>query len=140
MGIQKKFFFLAGVVGVIMFLVSCIGYYFSSTALNTSIEGEMNSVVDSQKNKLVGWLSDKEAFAYSAARLMHVHDDGTRTEQQLQDMLGIIGEDADKVTELGVGVKTGTMFAYRSGSSTGKIIPAERQWYKDGVAAGGKVA
>lgn len=41
MGIRQKFFALAGVAGVIMAIVSGVGYYLASSHLSSSVEREI---------------------------------------------------------------------------------------------------
>lgn len=39
MGIKQKFLALTGIVGLMLALVSALGYYMAQSALNTSIQG-----------------------------------------------------------------------------------------------------
>ena len=70
MGIKQKFFALSGVVGLLLAIVSIIGYYTASTNLNASIEGEINYTVRAEAEELEGWLREKKASATYAASLM----------------------------------------------------------------------
>lgn len=43
MGIKKKFLFLTGVVGVLLALVSALGYFMAYRALDASIQDEISA-------------------------------------------------------------------------------------------------
>ena len=139
MGIQKKFFLLAGIVAVIMLAISCAGYYVASSALEEGINSEMTEVVESHNNKLSGWLDEKAALTMAVARNMHQVDDGTRDEAALRPYLNVIGEDKEVLLDVTIGREDKVMFSYHAESSTGKTDPTSRGWYKQGKAANGKL-
>lgn len=43
MKIRQKFFVLSGIVGVIIAVMSCVGYYTAYTNLERSVEGELSA-------------------------------------------------------------------------------------------------
>ena len=49
MGIRQKFFLLAATAGIIMAVVSCIGYFTAYTNLEASVEQEMGRDFDLQE-------------------------------------------------------------------------------------------
>lgn len=75
MGIRQKFFVLAGAIGMVIALVSAIGYYTAYTHLTNSIEEGMMAAVSTQSEAVDGWLQAKSQVAVSAARLLHSVDD-----------------------------------------------------------------
>ena len=70
MGIRQKFFMLVGVVGVILVIVSGVGYYNAYTHLSNSIESEIGAVVAQEGGVMDTWLQKKGAGAANAARLL----------------------------------------------------------------------
>ncbi len=136
MGIRQKFFVLAGIVGIIMAVVSGIGYTLAYNNLHSSIEGEITSVMDGASNKLEGWLSMKRQVAVSAADLMHKMDDGTRSPEQLRSLLAGAGEDENSVSDLIVGNSAGVCIGYRAGDLTPKLNPVNLRFYNEPKASG----
>ena len=49
MGIKKKFMALTGVVGVMLIVVSLLGYFMAYRALDTSIQGEIAANMEAQR-------------------------------------------------------------------------------------------
>ena len=45
MKIRQKFFLLAGVTGLIMAIMSCVGYYTAYNNLEKTVEGELNATI-----------------------------------------------------------------------------------------------
>ena len=139
MGIRQKFFALAGIVGLIMAIVSGIGYTLAYNNLHASIEGEITSGMDAASNKLEGWLSMKRQVAVSAADLMHKADDGTRSPEQLRALLAVGGEDANAVSDLVVGNSAGVCIGYRSGDLTPKLNPLNMRFFNETKSSGNVV-
>ena len=55
MGLRKKFFVLAGLAGLLMAIVSIVGYFTAYNALEESVEGELRETVEAQSKQLDGW-------------------------------------------------------------------------------------
>ena len=68
MGIRQKFFVLAGVAGLIMAIVSGVGYYTAYSNLANSVEKEILATVEVEGQSLNGWLREKAEPAVAAAR------------------------------------------------------------------------
>ena len=136
MGIRQKFFALAGVAGVIMAIVSGVGYYLASTHLSSSVEREITDTMQGTANKLDGWLAAKKQVAVSAADLMAKQDDGTKSPEQLRSLLAVAGEDVNAVSDLIVGNSDGTIVGYRAGNLAPKLNPVTMRFYKLPKASG----
>lgn len=74
MRMRQKFFVLAGITGLIMAIVSCIGYYTAYTNLETSVESELNENMKKEAASVDGWLREKSSYAVGAARLIATMD------------------------------------------------------------------
>ena len=133
MGIRQKFFVLAGVAGLIMAIVSGVGYYTAYSNLANSVEKEILATVEVEGQSLNGWLREKAEPAVAAASLMHELD-GHPELRNMHEMMGLGA--ADKDISLTHGNEDGLFMSWTSGDRTGKIDPRQRPWYKDGKAAG----
>ena len=67
MGLKQKFLALAGVVGLLMAVMSIIGYYMASSNLQESVETELRATVARDAANLDGWLREKKAVDVSTA-------------------------------------------------------------------------
>ena len=92
MGIRQKFFLLAGLIGIIVAIVSCMGYYTAYTNLEASVEQEISAAVDTQGARMDGWLRQKAVPALSAASLM-TELDGQESLSNMHDMMSLAASD-----------------------------------------------
>ncbi len=134
MGIRQKFFMLSGVVGLLLAIVSVIGYYTASTNLNQSIEGEINYTVRAQAEQLEGWLREKKASATYAASLMTGFK-GNMSRIKSIDSLSSVASDKE-ILDLNIGTEDGYFASLRTGDGTGRFDPRTRPWYNDAKKAG----
>ncbi len=133
MGIKQKFFVLSGIIGAIMAIVSCIGYYTAYSNLEDSVEKELMATVGVQGQSLDGWLKEKAVPAAAAANLMTSFD-GRTNPADMKEMMSIASTDKE-IMGLTNGNESGT-FLSGTEDNTGKIDPRGRGWYKDAKAAG----
>jgi len=129
LNVRQKFFVLAGIVGLIMVIVSCVGYYNAEKSLENSIRQEMNAGLESQTNQVEGWINGKEKIVRSAANLMHIMEDGTNSPDDIRKIFGFIGDDKE-ILEIMVGNEEGLSVAYRAGNMQGKLDARQRPWYQ----------
>ena len=134
MGIKQKFFALSGVVGLLLAVVSIIGYYTASTNLNASIEGEINYTVRAEAEELEGWLREKAASATYAAGLMTGFN-GNMAKIKSIDSLSSVANDKE-ILDLNIGAEDGYFASLRTGDGTGRLDPRTRPWYNDAKKAG----
>ena len=59
MRLREKFIVLTALSGLLVVIVSIVGYWNASTNLEESIEAELAANVAAQTNKLDGWLVSK---------------------------------------------------------------------------------
>ena len=133
MGIKQKFFMLSGLIGAIMAIVSCIGYYTAYSNLEDSVEKELMATVETQGEALDGWLREKAVPAVSAANLMASFN-GDITTNDIQKMMALASSDKE-IMGLTNGNESGA-FMDAKADNTGKVDPRGRGWYKDAKAAG----
>ena len=137
MKIRQKFFVLSGLVGVIIAVMSCVGYYTAYTNLERSVEGELSATVGAEAQGLDGWIHGKANYAVAAATIMPTV--GNRgAVPQMQELLKMVASDKE-VVGLVNATETGTFVSAKK-DNTGKVNPQERGWYKQAKAANGKLS
>ena len=137
MKIRQKFFVLAGLVGIIIAVMSCVGYYTAYTNLERSVEGELSATVGAEAQGLDGWIHGKANYAVAAATIMPTV--GNRgAVPQMQELLKMVASDKE-VVGLVNATETGTFVSAKK-DNTGKVNPQERGWYKQAKAANGKLS
>ena len=134
MGLRKKFFVLAGLAGLLMAIVSIVGYFSAYSALEESVEGELRETVAAQSKQLDGWLSSNAAVATGAANIMTALN-GNDTIANMSEMLSLADNNPD-ILEVGVGNEKAFFQGRHAGNKTGQIDPRTRGWYKEGRDAG----
>ena len=134
MRLREKFFVLTGLSGLLIALVSIVGYYNASTNLEESVEQELLANVGAQTNQLGGWAAAKGEVAADAARLMTSYHGDTALIQS-PNSLSLADGDKD-ILELGVGTETGFFQGRQAGNKTGSLDPRTRGWYKLGKEKG----
>ncbi|MCR5176407.1 MAG: methyl-accepting chemotaxis protein [Anaerovibrio sp.] len=134
MSIKRKFQLFAVAIGVLMLIISAIGYVTADSNLEESVESELVEVVHGDALVLDGWCREKGAVATYAANLLTSYNgDITRIEDR--NSLSLISSDKE-ILDLGVGRESDVFIGYNAGNITGKFIPKERPWYKDVKKAG----
>ena len=137
MKIRQKFFVLAGMVGVIMAIMSCVGYYVAYSNLSQSVEGELSATVGAEAQGLDGWIHGKSNYAVAAAEVMPtVGNKGDIA--NMQSLLKMVASDKE-IVGLVNATETGTFVSAKK-DNTGKVNPQERGWYKQAKAANGKLS
>ncbi len=137
MKIRQKFFVLAALVGVIMAVMSCVGYYVAYSNLEQSVEGELSATVSAEAQGLDGWIHGKSEYAIAAAEVMPtVGNKGDIA--TMQSLLKMVAGDKE-IVGLVNATETGTFVSAKK-DNTGKVNPQERGWYKQAKAANGKLS
>ena len=121
MKIRQKFFVLSGLVGVIIAVMSCVGYYTAYTNLERSVEGELSATVGAEAQGLDGWIHGKANYAVAAATIMPTV--GNRgAVPQMQELLKMVASDKE-VVGLVNATETGTFVSAKK-DNTGQGQPA----------------
>ena len=134
MKVKEKFILLAALSGLLMAIVSVVGYYNAYKNLEESVESELNATVTAQANQLEGWLQKNAQVATGAANLM-TSLNGNDSIANMSEMLSLADNDSD-ILELGVGNEKAFFAGRHAGNKTGSLDPRTRGWYKEGRDAG----
>ena len=137
MGIRQKFIMLAGIVGVILIVVSATGYFTAYDNLSESVNGEIVANVNTEREHVDGWLKEKANAVTAQANLM---TDVEKSEldldnEEMKYLLGVASSDKD-YQEMTRGDEDGMFLPYNSPDETGKTDPRKRPWYAQARDAG----
>ena len=132
MGLKQKFMALSGLMGLLLAIVSVVGYFMASCALKESVDSELRTTISNEANKLNGWLLEKKAFGVATTNHM-TSLNGNKEIMQTKETLGTTVSDKE-ILEMTAGTEDGWFFGFNSGDNTGKKDPRERPWYKDAKA------
>ena len=127
MQLKKKFFVFAGVMGMIVAVISLVGYYNSRQSLQVSVENELRATVREKATELNGWLKEKKAIASSSANDLTAMDGDTNLLKR-RKTLGTGTWDRD-VLNIALGLEDGYFNSYIAQDLTGIIDPCKRPWY-----------
>ncbi len=128
MSIKKKFFALAGVVGFIMVVVSCIGYYIAYTNLSKSVDMAIASTTRAEGAGVNAWITSKSEVAKATANLL-TNLNGQVNFPQLHSVLGMASNDKD-ILDVTMGNNGGFVMSWQDGNDTGIFDPRPRPWYQ----------
>ena len=134
MGIRQKFFVLAGLVGLLLAIVSIVGYYTANSNLEESVEHELTVTVRREGADLNGWLMEKGASATNEANLMTAFN-GDMARIKSIDALALASSDK-QILDINIGMEDGYFASYHTGDGTGRMDPRTRPWYNDAKTAG----
>ncbi|WP_026760148.1 methyl-accepting chemotaxis protein [Selenomonas ruminantium] len=137
MGIKQKFIMLAGIVGVILIVVSATGYFTAYDNLSDAVNGEIMANVSTERETVDGWLKDKARSVTAQADLMtDVEKSGLEFDNEdLRYFLSVASSDKD-MQEMTRGDENGMFLPYYSPDETGKTDPRKRPWYSQARDAG----
>lgn len=128
MGIRQKFFALAGMIGVILAIISGLGYYTAYSNLETSIESVLGITVREQGEIFNGWMKEKIMAAQGAANVQNALSDRQDLARLRETMAAAAHDEA--VIDILIGYEDGFFVGYKSGDISGKLDPRNRDWYK----------
>lgn len=135
MNVKQKFFLLSGIAGLIMAIVSGIGYYTASSAVNKTTEEKIMSIIHADNSATEAWLMEKGQLGQGVASIltkMTAADEAMARSQNLTQAAS-----ADKeVTNVMIAMDDGFCVSSAGGLQTGKAEWTKRAWYTQGKAAG----
>ncbi|MBQ7480216.1 MAG: methyl-accepting chemotaxis protein [Selenomonadaceae bacterium] len=134
MGIRQKFFVLAGLVGLLLAIVSVVGYYTANSNLEDSVEHELTVTVGREGADLNGWLMEKGASATYEANLMTAFN-GDMARIKTTEALALASSDKE-ILDINVGLEDGYFASYYTGDGTARLDPRTRPWYNQAKSAG----
>ena len=135
--LRQKFSILTALMGLLLAIVSVVGYFNAKDNLSTSVENELGAVVESQKDKLEGWLMEKCSSVEHESNLM-TEFNGDTARLKNRDNLSLAKSDKE-ITEMTIGLEDGYFASYNAGESTGTRDPKSRPWYQQAKAANGLI-
>ena len=128
MRLKQKFLLLASTMGLLMAIVSVIGYYTASNDLRESVDSGLRSSVIAKANRLDGWLQGKKTFATANATYM-TGLNGDMEKIKTKEAVGMTGADSE-ILDQTVGLQDGYFFGFIGGERTGQVDPSSRPWYQ----------
>ena len=123
---------LSGLMGLLLAVVSIVGYMMASSALEESVDSELRTTIANEASKLNGWLREKKAFGVATTNHM-TSLNGNMEVMHTQETLGTTISDKE-ILEMTAGTEDGWFSGYYSGENTGKKDPRQRPWYKEAKA------
>ncbi|MCR5757817.1 MAG: methyl-accepting chemotaxis protein [Selenomonas sp.] len=138
MGIKQKFIVLAGIVGIILTIVSVTGYITAYNNLSDAVNQEIVANVNTEREVVDGWLKEKAKPVTSQADLMTEIEQAEWLNFDPEDMkkfLSVAASDKD-IQEMTRGDENGMFLPYYSPDETGKTDPRKRPWYSQARDAG----
>lgn len=129
MGIKQKFLALSGLVGVILAVVSIIGYYGASQAVREGVEREITASVAAEQARIEGWLVEKGRVSRSAANLMAANVKNNDLLDSREALL--LYSDDPEILGIVHGTERGTFISSLAGNQTGQVNPNDRGWYQE---------
>ena len=134
MNLRQKFLCLSGLAGVLLFVVSVIGFYIADSNLKESVESELSTGIAGEAAKMDAWLGLRAASVELAGNQMNAFN-GNMAKLKDKEILSLASTDKD-VRDLYLGLSDGYFNYAKAPEATGKTDPTGRPWYKDAVAAG----
>ena len=135
MGIRQKFYVLAGIVGVLLAVISIIGFYTADKNLEEAVRAEFSVSMSAAESEMDGWLAKKGASAQYAADLMTEFNGDESRVKSIASLA--LGASDPEILDLNIGTEDGYFASYRTqNKSTGTLDPRTRPWYNDAKKAG----
>ncbi len=127
MGIKQKLMMLSIMAGIVVLLISTLGYFQAYKGLREGAKHELMIVVGEQAEIFNGWLREKQRIAMDEANLMTALADRADI-RHLQGSISLYKGDTD-VVNVAYGDETGVFFSSRVGIHQG-IDVHTRDWYQ----------
>ena len=135
MNVKQKFFALAGVAGLIMAIVSVVGYFTASTAVKETVEKEIISTIQAESNEAEAWLLAKGQLAQGVASIVSHIPASEEAYARSQNLTQAVADDKEMTNLMHV-MENGYTMALHGGDQTGKAEWTKRAWYLKAQQAG----
>ena len=132
---KQKFFALSGVAGVIMAVVSIVGYFTASHAVTETLEKEIVSIIKAESNSAEAWLLEKGQLAQGVSSILTHLPASQEALARSQSLTQAVADDKE-MTNLINAMEDGFCMALHGGDQTGKSEWTKRAWYTKAKAAG----
>ncbi len=135
MNVKQKFFAISGVAGLIMAIVSVIGYFTASSAVSETLEKEIVSTIKAESEEAESWLLGKGQLAQGVASILAHLPASQEALARSQALTQAVADDKE-MTNLINAMDDGFCMALHGGDQTGKAEWTKRAWYVQAKAAG----
>ncbi|MBR1760526.1 MAG: HAMP domain-containing protein [Schwartzia sp.] len=135
MNVKQKFFALSGVAGLIMAIVSVVGYLTASTAVKETVEKEIISTIQAESNEAEAWLLSKGQLAQGVASIVSHIPASEEAYARSQNLTQAVADDKEMTNLMHV-MENGYTMALHGGDQTGKAEWTKRAWYVKAHNAG----
>ena len=135
MNVRQKFFLLSGVAGLIMAVVSVIGYFTAANSLETTVEQEIVSEIGRQSAQADGWLGEKAKYAEGVAAQLSKMGAAEDAMAKSRNMLAAVANDKEVLDLVNV-MTDGFAMGWDAGNLSGKADWTKRPWYVSAKQAG----
>lgn len=127
MGIKQKLMVLSVLAGIVVLLISVLGYFQAYRSLRASTEHDLMVVVREEAEIFDGWLREKQRIALDEANLMTALS-GMPHIRHLRESISLHRDDTD-VINVACADETGFFASYRVGVYQ-DVDPHTRPWYR----------
>nr|MCR5030481.1 methyl-accepting chemotaxis protein [Selenomonadaceae bacterium] len=135
MGVRQKFFALSGLAGLIMAIVSIVGYFTASEAVENTTEKQIVAVITSASNEAEGWLLQKAQYGEATARMLSSFSAQDEAIVRRKEMTATYKGDKD-IIDITHATDSGYCVSYAEGDITKDADWTKRDWFVDAKKAG----
>ena len=135
MGVRQKFFALAGIAGLIMAIVSIIGYFTATDALKSTKEKEIVAVITTAADEAEGWMLEKAQYGEATARMLSSFSAADEAIVRRKEMTATYKGDKD-IIDITHATDDGYCVSYAEGDITKDAEWTKRDWFVDAKKAG----
>ena len=135
MNVKQKFFAISGVAGLIMAIVSIVGYFTASDAVKSTVEKQIAAGVRAEVNDTESWLLEKVRLGQGTVSIL-AHLPASQEAMARSHEILMAGADDKEVKNFINVMENGYCMTLENGDQTGKSKWQERDWYKRGMASG----
>ena len=135
MNVKQKFFALAGLAGVIMAVVSVVGYFTASNAVKSGVEKQIAMVVRAEADDTEAWLMRKVRTARAVASILNNLSAEQEDLARSQSITMAVADD-EEINNLMNVMDDGFCMTKLRGDQTTSTDWRSRDWYKTAKATG----
>ncbi len=135
MGVRQKFFALSGLAGLIMAIVSVVGYFTASEAVENTTEKQIVAVITAASSEAEGWLLQKAQYGESTARMLSSFSAQDNAIVRRKEMTATYKGDKD-IIDITHATDSGYCVSYAEGDITKDAEWTKREWFVGAKKAG----
>ena len=91
---------LSALMGLLLAIVSIVGYFMASSALRESVDSELRTTISNEANELNGWLKEKKAFGVATTNHMTSLNGNMEVMQSETQMQGLMDSEITRRGQL----------------------------------------